>query len=1608
MPNPNNPSSLSSGFGIDANPALDDVIVLQQAHADQEYQQQALAQAYQYHAPGAALGGTGTAFTPSNAPVDFQYAAVPAASLITSHGLDLSPNAAYDQSLQGRDRGRAASAEQIAGIASGLNPERLGANASVGEGAPIIGPDFQVESGNGRSLGILSAYSQGLPSAAAYQSHLTENAGRFGLDPSAVAGVENPVLVRIRQTEMDTGQRAQFAAQANMSSIGVMSDVERAQRDAHSLRNSNLLPLFRPSEAGGINPASNREFLAGFAELLPQSERGAFAQADGSVSTAGVRQAQNALLAAAYPNPTGLSRMLESTDDNTRNIGAGMLSAAGDMAGVRQGATSGTTPPLDISGHVSDAANLLSRLRDQGTTLATHLATPSMFEDGPPQITKDVAQFLDANKRSGKRIGQVLSAYAESVQSMGSPDDGDLFGMEPPTAEGTFAAARARVERENGVLPSAGGPVVPDEIAQARAQKAQAEAEDSPVRADAVRARAGRASGAGGAERTANKQTRPYQQVRSQISDITADLKDLYTVQRRPGEIGKADFKRDLAGQMFDAGLGPEPPEQFDPADITPYKTAQKRRAGVEAMVRDDYALRDEYDEIDKPGFQKDVKAELVLAGLKEAPKRGLARLGENIKEDWAEPSGYGKLNYGYALAQGGQEFSQYYTKTHAGQYLTPEQNQSAQSGMLGGAGALLGTAIGSMVAPGVGSWVGGMIGGGAGQAAAGVVGANEEKAQASRQIGEMFATSLGEAASKVKEFSAQIEATGAPLKQVQAVLGSVAGTAPLGAGAASGAGAMTNALGEYAEGNYASVTRQVRSPAAFGLALELGQNGRLSAEGYRSLGVKAAIEGDAEGLQQDDLAAQRSTLADNPRYQAAQKQLADAKSITRLGGNALTAMTGNFMPLIGQGLDALTGYRHSVGFEENNPGDPSAKARAELFKQFGLSREAQGLYESESAETSAQREGVAVRGGSAAQVAAQSIAVKASYALQASNLGTDADTLRQQIATNKDPALDTLLRSKLADDLARQSGAQNKTSEIDQQDKANAFGESAAAYGLVAAQSQGDLIRGIYGGQSFAQRQGAEQSILSVDASRAAELRREAYNPLNSPAQRNQILSQATELDTQQAQQAYSFQQNAFGEEQAGYGLTQAKNQGAFTRARLSGQTYDQMQGVENESLAADTARANHLRQDAAGPNVTYADRLRMQGEATSLDTGALQQKHEFESSVYTQRLGQLDNASGVAGLAVTRAGVFGSGEDVYKARGGELDTYKAKIAELTSELSKGSLTADERIAKERQLTQVQGQAVSASFARDQGRYSDASHLAETELGTATTGLSRTLRRGGNAAVSGDILKDSGEVIADAQAHLDFDLGHYGGNRQLIADDRGRVASAQNDRNELLDAANTYRPTGAVQRQIGTDRANYNIAQEAPYLGGPGTNPFTAGAALIADYQGDMGRLDANRSKQKKAGLWRDEDETTYSEQRNSDREQIAGLEHNRIRNMFSALPEQLEGGVSRGTYSAILPTAAMASLFSPVNDPTKGGWATPTGGAHGGTFPMNSGPLGLAMGKADDAVSVTRELLAVQRQMLTVLSSRPGGSTLAPSDMAGGVSRQLGNSFNPNRAGG
>src|SRR3990167_6484722 len=155
-------------------------------------------------------------------------------------------------------------------------------------------------------MAVKAAYSEGLPAAARYEQWVINNAERFGLSPQDLHGIQDPVLVRVREDEV--GEDV-FVQEANERGTASMSATEQARADASRLTHS-LLNLWNTDSEGNINAASNREFAKKFfGRVVNPSEWGNYMREDGSLSSSGITRIRDAMFHAAYGDDSLVSRL---------------------------------------------------------------------------------------------------------------------------------------------------------------------------------------------------------------------------------------------------------------------------------------------------------------------------------------------------------------------------------------------------------------------------------------------------------------------------------------------------------------------------------------------------------------------------------------------------------------------------------------------------------------------------------------------------------------------------------------------------------------------------------------------------------------------------------------------------------------------------------------------------------------------------------------------------------------------------------------------------------------------------------------------------------------------------------------------------------------------------------------------------------------------------------------------------------------------------------------------------------------------------------------------------------------------------------------------------
>lgn len=396
--------------------------------------------------PSLVTGSTGTAYTDSNDPIEYEWAAVEVTDLNVSNRDDGTVNPAYPQELQPRDRTGAGSEAQVTDIAKNMNLARLSSSSTVGDGAPIIGPDGVVESGNGRIMGMRRGYTAAGSVASSYRDSLIARAADFGLDPAAIRGMKAPVLVRVRRTAVDRGA---FVMAANVSTIAPKREIEQARSDAKQIV-PDLFESFIANEDGEIFTAANSDFIRGFiSTVIPPAERPAIIDLRGNLSQTGLRRIRNALFVHAYGDNketlNALARLTEDIEADGRNLVNALVALAPRFGDQNARIAAGALRPLSITEDLARALATYQELKTRGESIEnwSSQATLAGVDDGPSSLDKSIVQAFDLHRRSARRLMAVLNRYAAGIESLGDPKQAALFGEEPaPTREELWEVAK--------------------------------------------------------------------------------------------------------------------------------------------------------------------------------------------------------------------------------------------------------------------------------------------------------------------------------------------------------------------------------------------------------------------------------------------------------------------------------------------------------------------------------------------------------------------------------------------------------------------------------------------------------------------------------------------------------------------------------------------------------------------------------------------------------------------------------------------------------------------------------------------------------------------------------------------------------------------------------------------------------------------------------------------------------------------------------------------------------------------------------------------------------------------------------------------------------------
>jgi hypothetical protein len=390
----------------------------------------------------------GQVTTPAGTRIHVAYEVVDASSLIPASG-----------NLQPRDRSRASSDEQIAGIAARLDPARLMPSPETDRGAPLVGPDNVIESGNGRIRAITRAAEMHPDRFEVYRAAIAEVA-------PIPEGVETPVLIARRTTELDEAGRVRLVQESNTSAIARMSATEQAGMDGSVISAADLalydprLPLTNPG---------NRAFTMAALARLPQAERAGLVDAEGRLNATGSRRLREALVARAY-GASDMTRILAEDDGGDLR---GLLEALGDVA-PRWAMLRDEVAAGRIASELDATDELVEALRIIGRARATSRTTPGLtvraaIDEALAQVDAFtgsvdpvVARFVDlyyrpGGPRSQADVATLLNRYVDEAFRVGDTQQRLFAETGGATPEEVLDAIRAEdPDAARGAGPVAG------------------------------------------------------------------------------------------------------------------------------------------------------------------------------------------------------------------------------------------------------------------------------------------------------------------------------------------------------------------------------------------------------------------------------------------------------------------------------------------------------------------------------------------------------------------------------------------------------------------------------------------------------------------------------------------------------------------------------------------------------------------------------------------------------------------------------------------------------------------------------------------------------------------------------------------------------------------------------------------------------------------------------------------------------------------------------------------------------------------------------------------------------------------------------------------------
>lgn len=295
----------------------------------------------------------------------------------------------------------------------------LASNTVSGQSRPEYGdlsvPGMRAIAGNGRIAGLQQAYNTG--TSTNYRSEF-EADNQHGIDPAAIAGIQNPVLVRIMPKSMVTSD---IADTSNVSGIADLPPIDAAKNDLKRMQGKFDIAGLTFTEDGRPTDAALQQFIS----AMPLAARNNLInQQTGQPNPIAVQRLMNAIFYQAYNDDSLIDLYADTNKPEAKVYLNALAQSAPKMAAL---ANAGE---YDIRPQVVEAVQGIVNAVRSGIPIKELPAYVKQGEIGRDPYAQKIMEMFAESGRSSKRISEGLNNLADRAAEQANAG-ADMFGEKP-------------------------------------------------------------------------------------------------------------------------------------------------------------------------------------------------------------------------------------------------------------------------------------------------------------------------------------------------------------------------------------------------------------------------------------------------------------------------------------------------------------------------------------------------------------------------------------------------------------------------------------------------------------------------------------------------------------------------------------------------------------------------------------------------------------------------------------------------------------------------------------------------------------------------------------------------------------------------------------------------------------------------------------------------------------------------------------------------------------------------------------------------------------------------------------------------------------------------